>query len=106
MPATQICAWWKFASSASRTRSSGSDGDRHAAAPMSARAYHLILKQARTIAGLAGSGMIQPTHLAKALQYRRKENSQHPKIRDFVPIFSIFESELSIILSQSQDFPM
>jgi magnesium chelatase family protein len=39
---------------------------------LSARAYHLILKLARTIADLAGSGEIQSTHLTDALQYRPK----------------------------------
>jgi predicted ATPase with chaperone activity len=37
---------------------------------LSARAYHHVLKLARTIADLAGSENIGPSHLAEALQYR------------------------------------
>ena len=39
---------------------------------LSARAYHRILKLARTIADLAGNNEIQSTHLAEALPYRPK----------------------------------
>ena len=37
---------------------------------LSARAYHRVLKLARTIADLAGEDAIQTPHLAEALQYR------------------------------------
>jgi magnesium chelatase family protein len=37
---------------------------------LTARAYHRVLKLARTIADLAGSQVIAPQHLAEALQYR------------------------------------
>jgi magnesium chelatase family protein len=42
---------------------------------LSARAFHRVLKLARTIADLAGPGAILPTHLAEAIQYRpRRQN--------------------------------
>ncbi len=38
---------------------------------LSARAYHRVLKLARTIADLAGDGSIRVTHLSEAIGYRR-----------------------------------
>jgi magnesium chelatase family protein len=37
---------------------------------LSARAYHRVLKLARTIADLEGGEVIRTVHLAEALQYR------------------------------------
>jgi magnesium chelatase family protein len=55
----------------------GDEGQRLMRAAMtqlnvSARAYHRILKLARTIADLAGCDEIRTVHLAEALQYKPK----------------------------------
>ncbi len=39
---------------------------------LSARAFHRVLKLARTIADLAGSDRIERQHLAESLQYRER----------------------------------
>jgi magnesium chelatase family protein len=42
---------------------------------LSARAYHRVLRLARTIADLAGAGVIGAPHVAEAVQYRRIDRS-------------------------------
>jgi magnesium chelatase family protein len=43
---------------------------------LSAKAYHRVLKLARTIADLAGSESVQSNRLSKALQFRSCLNMQ------------------------------
>ena len=42
---------------------------------LSARAFHRVLKLARTIADLGGAENVEAPHLAEALQYRRAEQA-------------------------------
>jgi magnesium chelatase family protein len=42
---------------------------------LTARAFHRVLKLARTIADLDGADIIKANHLAEALQYRQRSSS-------------------------------
>jgi magnesium chelatase family protein len=42
---------------------------------LSARAFHRILKLARTVADLEGTATIKSNHLAEAIQYRPRSQS-------------------------------
>jgi len=48
---------------------------------LSARSMHRILKVARTVADLAGSGPIRDEHLAEAIAFRRLGRSEGPVFR-------------------------
>ena len=43
---------------------------------LSARAYHRVLKIARTIADLAGAGELGTAHVSEAIQYRSLDRKQ------------------------------
>jgi magnesium chelatase family protein len=45
---------------------------------LSARAYHRVLKVARTIADLAGEERVGATHVSEAVQYRRLDRRPLP----------------------------
>ncbi|MCK5726289.1 MAG: YifB family Mg chelatase-like AAA ATPase [Thiotrichaceae bacterium] len=51
---------------------------------LSARAYHRILKVARSIADLAGSNMIETNHLTEALSFRDSPLLQNPQLKNIV----------------------
>jgi len=42
---------------------------------LSARAYHRVLKLARTIADLAGADRVASSNVAEAIQYRRLDRA-------------------------------
>jgi magnesium chelatase family protein len=45
---------------------------------LSARAYHRVLRIARTIADLAGTERVEVDHLAEAVQYRALDRARIP----------------------------
>jgi magnesium chelatase family protein len=52
---------------------------------LSARAYHRVLRVARTIADLDSSNQIQSMHLAEAIQYQPRERTHHLSSMQLVP---------------------
>ena len=54
---------------------SGQDGAYLARLLLSPRAYHRVLRVARSIADLAGAGTVGAEHVAEAIQYRRLDAS-------------------------------
>ena len=71
---------WRAAREIDRLCATDKEGDqllRHALARLllSARAYHRVLRVARTIADLVGEASIGAAHIAEAIQYRRLDAS-------------------------------
>ena len=62
--------WYALADSASRVIAMRSSASAITRLALSARAYHRILKIARTIADLENAADLAPKHVSEAIQYR------------------------------------
>jgi predicted ATPase with chaperone activity len=55
---------------------------------LSARAYHRVLRVARTIADLAGEERIAPMHLAEAIQYQPRSAERRSSVSIYLVHYS------------------
>jgi predicted ATPase with chaperone activity len=70
---------------------------------LSARAYHRVLRVARTIADLAGEERIAPMHLAEAIQYQPRSAERRTSVSIYLVHYSPAERPPSDQTSNDAD---